>query len=460
MKRSKLLAGAGTGILALLAAAADAAEPPPFRPDRTTEDYAFLRDPERRGDWSDRYKFVPLDADGDIFLSFGGEFRERLEVFDSPRFGLGGTASDTYGLQRVLVHADLHIGERVRIVAQLGAHEAFGKAQLMPPDEDHLDFQQLFAELRPAAGLSARLGRQEMIFNPTARFVSFRDGTNVRQNFDGGRISWSHGPLRIEGFLTRPVTLERGTFDDSSNRNQMFGGLYASHKLGRDGRMSIDAYWFLLDRDNLAAGPLFGRERRHSFGLRFAGTEGRLDWDAEAVLQAGDSIGRDIGAWAASADLGYGLPAAPLRPRLGLRFDAGSGDDDPADGRVGGFFPLFPNGPYFNEANLTSWTNLLAIRPNFRVQPEPRLTIQAGVQFKWRESEDDAVHVGPSAPLAGTLGNRNREIGQAYTLDAVFQLNRNLALRAYYLHHSAGAAISAAGGRNVDFAMASATLRF
>ena len=463
MLRANWLLGSAVAAALLTAGAARATPPSPapaFKPDRTAEDYSYLRDPARRGNWSDAYKFIPLDEGGSVYLSLGGEVRERVESFGAPRFGLAGGSADTYLLQRILTHADLRLGAHVRVFAQLGAYEAFGKRQLAAPDEDHLDVQQLFVELRPAAGLSARAGRQEMMFNPLQRFVSLRDGTNVRQSFDGGRVTYNRGPLRLEAFLTRPVTLERGVFDDSRNRDQQFGGVYASLRLGAQGSSSIDAYWFVLGRENLAAGPLMGRERRHSLGLRYAGTSGRFDWDAEGVYQFGDSVGRDIGAWAASADLGYTISPSPLRPRLGLRFDTGSGDDDPADNRVGGFHPLFPSGPYFNEANLTSWTNLVAIRPNVRIQPAERLTLQAAVQWKWREDIDDAVYLGPTAPLADTRNNLAREIGQAYTLDANFQVNRNLALRAYYLHHSAGEAIRVAGGQSVDFVMGSATLRF
>lgn len=443
------IAGAAIALSAVTAALADPPAPPPFKADRTTEDYSYLRDPGRRGHDQDAWKFIPLDRSGNSFVSLGGELRERLELFDAPRFGLAGGESDTYVLQRVLVHADIRLGNSVRVLAQLGAHETFGKTQLLPPDENRLDVQQLFVELTPGAGLSARIGRQEMMFNPLQRFVSFRDGTNVRQNFDGGRLTWNRGPLRLEAFLVRPVTLERGVFDDSRNRDQMFGGLYASHRLGPG---TADAYWFVLDREQLPT----GRERRHSVGLRYAGASGGFDWDVEGVSQTGNGVS----AWAASADLGYALASAPLRPRFGLRFDAGSGDADPADGRANGFFPLFPSGPYHNEANLTSWTNLVALRPSVRIQPERRLTLTASVQFKWREDVNDAVYLGPSAPLAATRGNRAREIGQAYALDANFQLNRNFALRAYYLHHSAGEAIEAAGGRSVQFLMGSATFRF
>ena len=453
-----------TSLLSLAPAAAMAGEanalpPPPFLSDRTAEDHAYLRDPARRGDWSDGYKFIPLDGGGRSHLSLGGELRERIEAINAPRFGLAGEGDDGYLLQRLLLHADLRVDPRLRLFAQLGAHEAFGKDRIAPPDEDRLDVHQLFVELTPAAGLSARLGRQEMAFNPLQRFVSFRDGTNVRQNFDGGRATWNRGPLRIEGFVTRPVTPERGSFDNHRNAGQMFSGLYASHALAPQGRLQLDAFWFLLERDDSPGGSPAGRERRHSFGLRFAGTRGGFDWDVEAVYQRGDAAGRDIRAWAGSIDLGISWREAPLRPRLGFRFDAGSGDDIRHD-RIGGFHPLFPSGPYFNEANLTSWTNLLAPRLMLRVQPATRLMLLATAQHKWREDRDGPVSVGPSAPLVGTAQNRGREIGQVYTLDAQLQVNRNLGLRAYYLRHNAGDAIRAAGGRPVDFFMASATLRF
>lgn len=435
--------------------------PTAFLPDRTAEDYGFLRDPARRGDWSDAYKFVPLSSDGDSYLSFGGEVRERVEIYHAPRFGLAGGSDDTYLLQRILAHADLRIGTGVRVFAQLGAHEAYAKkaVNLAPPDDDSLDVHQLFVEVRPAQGAVVRIGRQEMIFNPLQRFVSFRDGTNVRQNFDGGRLSLNRGATRVDAFLNSPVTLRREEFDNSRNRDHLFGGLYVSHKTGPQRSRSLDAYYFMLDR-NVFAGPGSGDDTRHNLGVRYAGTRGAVDWDAEGVYQFGNSLARDVRAWAGSVDLGYTLRASSLKPRLGLRFDSGSGDDDAADGEVNSFYPLFPSGPYFNEANLTSWTNLLAIRPSVRLQPTPKLTVIGAAQLKWRQDRDDAVYLGPSNPLVATRANRAREIGQVYTLDANYQLNRNIALRAYYLHHTDGEAIARAGGEAVNFGMASVTLRF
>jgi hypothetical protein len=393
-----------------------------------------------------------------VTASFGGEVRERVEVFDAPRFGIAGAEADTYLLQRVMLHGDFHLGDSVRAYVQLGAHEAFGKKLLSPPDEDHLDIQQAFLELTPSKNLSLRIGRQEVAFNPAQRFVSFRDGTNIRQAFDGARATLKTGKIRLDGFLTRPVALEHGVFDDEPNDKQVFGGVYGAYAL--DKAVSFDGYWFYLDRERASFGGVTGEEHRHSFGVRFGGVAQGWDWDAEALVQRGRFAGRDISAWAGALDLGRTFVKAPLKPRIGLRFDAGSGDSDRADGKLGSFNPLFPKGPYFNEANLTSFTNLLALRPGLKVKPAKALDVEAVVQFKWRETLADAVYVGPSTPLAGTVGGTSRTIGQVYTLDAVLQFNRHLALRAYYLHHSAGAAIARAGGRSVDFAMTSAQFRF
>lgn len=76
--------------LALLPAAAGAQEKtglPSFRKLRFEEDYAYLRDPSLRRGPLDRLKFIPLSKDGDIFLSLGGEARERYEFTDDPAWG-------------------------------------------------------------------------------------------------------------------------------------------------------------------------------------------------------------------------------------------------------------------------------------------------------------------------------------------------------------------------------------
>lgn len=450
----------GAALATFLISAAHAETPaPPFKPDRTAEDYSYLRDPARRGDWSDDYKYIPLNGSGSAYLSLGGEIRERVELYDAPRFHLAGGTKDGYLLHRAMVHADLHLGPAVRIFAQLNEQEAVSKKLINAPDQDNLDVQQLFLELKLGKSAALRAGRQEMIFNPMRRFVSFRDAANVRQSFDGARLTVNAGQFRGELFGVAPVLVKPGTFDNRRDPNQFFGGAYASRKLGEKGASSIDAYYFLLRTENVVAGGRTGQEQRHTVGLRYAGASGPFDWDVEGAYQFGNRVQQNISAYAIGADVGYTFKSK-LKPRIGLRFDTGSGDHSPTDNKAGGFNPLFPDVPYFDEGLLTSWANLVAIRPNVRIQPSRKLTLSAAAMFKWREDVNDFVYRGQSVALPGTRNNTAREIGQMYLGEARYQLNRNLAFQLQYVHHTAGDAIRLAGGRNVDFLMTSATLKF
>ena len=385
-------------------------------------------------------------------VDIGGQVRQRAEAIDEPRFGLDGDReTDAYVLQRILLRAETRI-EPVRLVVELGAHEAWGKRRLAPPDENHLDLQQGFAEFAQS-GLTVRLGRQEIVLDEAQRFVSYRDGANIRQSYDGARITYEQGGTRVDAFLTRPVAIERGVFDDGSDDRQSFGGLYLTQKIGAEAPITLGGYWLRLGRELPA-----GTERRDSFGVRVAGKRSGWEWDAEGMLQRGRRGIRKIRAWGVSADLGYNLDL-PAEPRVGLRLDAGSGED-PTNAALGSFHPLFPKGGHFDEAGLTTFTNLVALRASVRLRPTPKLSLEAATQGKWRENRDDAVYTLPSVPLAATLGNRARGIGQSYSLDARWKASKSLTMHAQYVRHDAGDAIRLAGGASVDFAMLSAALRF
>ena len=452
------------GILVALLAIAHparlpAAEPPPFALIRADEDYRYLRNPDAAKSWEDGIKYVPLDSSGQSFLSLGGEVRERVDVFDAPRFGIG-QRSDAYVLQRVLLHGDLHVTDRFRIFAEFGKHDAYDKNRpLGPTDEDGADLQVGFLDVVPDPDehLTLRAGRQELQFNPLQRFVSVREGPNIRQSFDGGRAFWRDGPLKVDVFATRPVQIKPGAFDDTADHTLRFYG--GNLETALDAATIVEGYVFEYDHDRVRYGSNSGNERRTSIGLRLAGRREAWDYDAEGIGQLGSMSGHDIAAWAGSADGGYTL-AADWAPRLGLRFDAGSGGSNGRTGMVGTFQPMFPKGAYFNETALTSWSNLIAIRPSLRVQPMPTVSLEASVLLRWRQNPADAVYVQPSTPIAATLGNRAREVGQAYELDATWKATRNLSFEMQFVHQAAGPAITKAGGHDTDFGMLITQLRF
>jgi len=434
---------------------AQAAQAPPFKLVRSDEDYGYLRAAADRAGL-DPLRYIPLGEKA--YLSLGGEARLRIDSVDAPRFGLGGGKADTFALGRLLLSGDLHLGSTVRVYGELGLHRDFGKrAAPTATDRDGVDAQVLFVDVTPAEGWRLRLGRQELQLNPTQRFIAVREAPNVRQSFDGARITRTAGNLKLDGFYLQPVAVSPGAFDDARNRGQRFYGLYASTKLSP--RRSLDIYALGLERDGARFGAVVGDERRASLGARLAGTHAPLDYELEGVIQGGRFAGRRIRAFAASAGGGYTL-SQPWKPRLGLRLDLGSGDKDATDGRLGTFNPMFPKGAYFSETGLTSWGNLVALRSSLGATPRKGVSLEASYTLHRRMSGADAIYLQPLVPLAPAGADRAKDIGAAVQLDGAWQATRNLKLQAQLARQSAGPAIRALGGKSVEQAVLFAQFRF
>src|SRR5579862_7944429 len=64
------------------------APPPSYQILRFNENYSCLADPAKRTDPFDSVKYIPLAPDQpDVYLTFGGELRERFEGMSNPDFG-------------------------------------------------------------------------------------------------------------------------------------------------------------------------------------------------------------------------------------------------------------------------------------------------------------------------------------------------------------------------------------
>lgn len=446
---------AAAALLALGLAGASPAPPPAFKPVRSDEDYGYLRGVTNRTGL-DPLRYIPLG--GQAYLSLGGEARLRIDAVDAPHFGLGGEQADTFGLGRLLLSADLRLAPAVRVYGELGLHRDIGKRDPATAlDRNGVDAQVLLVDVAPAAGWRLRLGRQELQLNPTQRFIAVRESPNIRQSFDGARVTHTAGGLKLDAFYLQPVTVSPGAFNDTRNRRQRFYGLYASMKLSP--RQTLDVYALGFERDQVRFGTGTGDERRTSLGARLAGIAGGFDYDAEGVVQGGRFAGRTIRAWSASGAGGYTLDQ-PWKPRLGLRLDLGSGDEDPADGRLQTFNPLFPKGAYFNETTLTSWGNLAALRASLGVTPAKGVTLEVSRTLHRRMSGADAIYIQPLVALSPAGPNRSKNVGGATQLDGSWQVDRNLKLQAQLVHQEAGPAARVLGGKPVDLAVLIAQFRF
>jgi hypothetical protein len=419
---------------------------------RWQEDWSVLANPCVPREPLDGLKYVPLFGSTDSYISLGVNLRERLEINDAPLFGLGPIHSDTYLLQRTQVHADIHLGEHVQIFTQLEDVRAFDKNVITPVDKNPLDLRQAFIAVTEPIGtgvFKARVGRQEMAFD-LQRFVSVRDGPNVRQAYDGLWADWEQEPWRLIAYATQPVQyVDTGTFDDTSNRNLTFSGVRIErHNVGPG---DLSAYYSRYNRNGAVFIDATGAEHRDVFDSRYAGNVNHFDWDVEGMYQSGHVGSSVISAWAFGSLGGYTFAGLPWTPRVGVQIDAASGDSHPGDGRLGTFNPLFPNGYYFTLAGYTGYSNLIHIKPSITFKPTNKLTLLAALGLQWRETTADAVYAQGSAVVPNTAGHGNLWTGAYVQLRADWAVSANLVGSIEAVHFQVGNALRSVGGSNADY---------
>jgi hypothetical protein len=442
-----------------------AGAPPAYTVLRYDEDWSYLQGPARRSDFWDPIKYVPLADDPQTYLRFGGELRERFEYYSAPDFGLQGQGADSYLLHRLLLHGDLHLGPNFRTFVQFGNFLAAGKNNVSGVYADHLDVQQAFTDIglpvAPDAGINPilRAGRQGMAFG-SQKLVSIRDAPNVPRTFDGLRLGDTIGTVQIDGFVTRPTLLKTGVFDDYPNHAQAFWGIYATLPVPAVPGLSADLYYLGFDNAQAHYVAGSGHEHRQSVGMRLFGAAAGWDWDCEAVGQFGTFSGQTIRAWTALTNSGYTLRDVAWAPRLGIRANIASGDDNPRGSILGTFNALFPKLGYFNQAALLYPANMTSIGPILVMKPVDNLIVTFTWDFAWRATTRDAVWIEPFTPFPGTAGRGGRYIGNQPAIDVFWQIDRHWGFAASYVHFSVGGALSQAGGRNVDFATVSLAYRF
>lgn len=454
---------------AVIASPPASAKPPPYRLFRYDEDYSYLADPTRRTSELDRLKYIQLGTSPATTLSLGGEARTRYEYSSDPAFGLRGPGHDDYLLQRFLLHGELHVGNReafharafVQILSGLVTGEEFRK----PANQDNaLDVQQGFAELiwgdnrapavaRGTTSFALRVGRQEMGLG-SYRLVTSREPTNARLTFDGLRATLNAEGITVDAFLVRPVEPKIGLFNDGEDDNTTFWGLYSSIPLAPEKKLGIDVYYLGLSRENTRFQSGIGDELRHSVGARLWGRTRGWDHDTEAVFQFGTfdrpARSEDIIAWTIASNTGYTFEAAAWKPRIGLKLNYASGDDDATDGTLGTFNPLFPRNNYFSDANLLAPYNFFDVHPTLTLRPTDALTLTAAWDVYFRASTDDAVF-SPTGIVIPAGASRSRFVGSTLSLVAEWAINRHLSLTASYAHFFRGDVVKDAGGKEVDF---------
>ena len=458
---------------------------PTYTPERYDEDWSFLRDPSKRTDLFDPIKWIPLGKHESWYLSLGGELRERVQDVRNAAFGLPSPSHETNFYHRTFLFADVHLGPHVRTFVEFVNAKTLGTTKKPPPTEqDPLDILQTFVDVLLPAGnnthFTLRVGRQQMTLG-SSRLVSLRESPNVRRAFDGVRAYWkANNGIRLDAFLVRPVAPQSGIFDDSTDRIQLFWGVYATSPVAPVKGLSLDLYYLGLDRKNAPYAQGLDREHRHTVGARVFGKrngfdwdveafdfesnsssdiESKFDWDVEGTYQFGSFGTAEISAWMISSNLGYTFSETRFSPRLGLKADAASGDANLHDNRLGTFNPLFPALRYYSQVTLFEPANLINLQPNITVDLTKTVIASVTWSSLWRQSMADAYFIPPLVPVKGTATS-DRYIGQQTSAILAWRATPHLTIAANYTHFVPGGSVKQVGGRSGDFFLVLGQFKF
>jgi hypothetical protein len=429
---------------------------------RFDEDWSVLRgvDLSTTDDFWDRLKFIPLTTDGSVWLTIGGQARERGEYFRHFLFGASAPEdTDAYLASRFRLSADLHVTPYFRMFAE--GKSAFvldrdlqgGRTTSFVNELDLLNgFADIMIPLGEQANVTLRGGRQELIFG-AQRLVGVSDFTNAfPRTFDGGRGIIRIGDWTISPFWAKLVVVDKYKFDKSTSDTKLFG-IYSTGPLPFV-PVNLDAYWLSVDNAGVTINATSGRERRQTIGARTWGKIGQthLDFEIEGAGQFG-TVGRgDVAAGMFTAVIGYTLPVPGLAARVYAEFDYASGDGKPG-GRVGTFNQLQPSAHSFlGYMDLIGRQNIVNSLVGVTVSPVRDLTLSLQQYFFWRASERDALYNKQGGVLRPGTGTTARYVGAEMDLLATYDFTRHLQGYAGYSRFFTGEFIRKTGpSRDSDF---------
>jgi hypothetical protein len=410
--------------------------PPGLLP--SEENYSNLRDPARRTNLIENLHYIPLGDQEQSYLSLGGEVREWYEFYSHPEFGEGPDVPNGYLLQRYLGHADLQLGSRLRLFGELGSYVENGRKGGPRPqiDEARMVIQQAFVDFSLSqtqhSSLTLRVGRQEMELG-SGRFVDVREGPNVRQSFEGLKLTGCMAGWRVDLFALKPLNDLPAFFESRPFYHTSFWGGYGTRPISLITGSHADFYYFGFRQLASVYDQGAGQELRHTLGSRLFGQRGRWDYDEEAAYQFGSFGSGNIRAWTADTNTGYRLTGWKWKPRFVLRTDAASGDKNPKNLNLETFNPLFPILRYSpGQEGTIAPANLLDAHPEVDLHPRGNLQVTLDSDFLWRESLYDGIYIpGPVLVVSG-LNSRARYIGDKNGVEIDWLINPHVSYSVYY----------------------------
>jgi hypothetical protein len=350
------LAGAALVWCASVAAAQAAPAPPPPPPPTAPEPAA------------------PKPATGQLLLpgvesvTLGGAIRVRGEfwrpatydVLPAPPADAGLDAS--WVLLQTRLWLAVEVNPRVAARVELQDSRIWGTEGGATGNLAGLDLFQGLVQFRMDAGgpLELTLGRYAVPAFGSQRLMSPLPWHNYGRAFDGGRLVWSRGTLKLHalGALLTEASLA-GTFPDTyADDDHWFTALVAEWR-PPDSAWKADAYLFGRWSESRTTASEVGpadRWRQGTAGVWTSWAPAPMAFTAEAYGQFGRQGRDDIRAWAFAATASV---AAGPALQVMVEYGYASGDARPTDGDVNTFDPLFPFAHLHNgHIDAVQWSNV------------------------------------------------------------------------------------------------------
>ena len=360
------------------------------------------------------------------WLSLSGELRFRFE--DRQGLGFREGNDDGYGLVRTRLNVSIQPKGWLQFFLQGQDSRAPGirEGGASGVFRDPLDLRQAYVKVSvgETAPVSLTAGRQLLIYGDQ-RLVGALDWTNTSRAFDALKLKVTpHSNVDLDLFSASVVQNDPARRLNLSPEGNNLHGFYGAIKNVMP-KSTIEPYVLWKTTPSVVNElGLRGDLDRYTGGVRIWGKGlGNWDYNLALIKQWGDAAGADISAWGSYAILGYSFPAR-MAPRAYAEYTFGSGDNDAADGTIGGFDDLFPTAHlYYGYNDLVGWRNLKNLRFGAEVAPYKKLKISLDHHSFWLASKNDGLYnvAGARTVAAPEGGAAEAKIGDE--VDVTFTLS-------------------------------------
>ncbi len=411
---------------------------------------------------------VPAHA---VDITFGGQYRLRTEWRDDVNFNkdVAPGAQDDWG-QRVRLTTNVKATDDTSVKITLQDTRVWGTEGLnagggpalttLGAQGNRLDLHEAYLNVNDILGapVTLRAGRQELVYGDQ-RLIGNFDWSNDARSFDALKLMYASDMVNVDAFWSKLndnniLTADGGSSTVETGNDADFYGLYATVKAIPNNTLDV----YVLNLSGSFVTGVTATSNLTTIGARLNGSIAGLDYTLEVPYETGSNThatGSRTDAWAAAAKVGYSIPGAPAKIRVGAEYDYAEGTSGGGD-HGNTFFNLFPtNHNKFGIMDLAAWRNISAINVNASAQPTDKLRLYAAWWNLNKASAGDNWYQGANwnnIPGAGVQGaTSHKSIGNEIDLVGTYKYNNALTAEAGYGHFFAGDVIKdTQGGSKTD----------